>query len=129
MAATCGAVYDGNKRGGKNAGRGLLPDRNRHFLLAFWPIRNDQQHAHGANPVHGSTERFQSRGIDPMSILENHQDRTRPRQCFHLGRESFQRFLPSLLPCQFDCGIASIIPQRQHLSKERRVLDLREALC
>ena len=25
------------------------------------------------NPVHGSTERFQARWVDPMRILENHQ--------------------------------------------------------
>jgi hypothetical protein len=38
-----------------------------------------------------------------------------------LSSERFQRFLPALLRRQFERGIASIVRQRQHFGKERRL--------
>ena len=66
--------------------------------------RHDQQHAKGCDPVHGPTERFQARGVDPMRILENHQHRIGARQRLHLCSERFQRSLPALLRVRSSVG-------------------------
>jgi len=79
------------------AGSALLPDEvdhcadfalcqpidreSRHVRLSdpgrveFRPERHDQQHPKGRHPVHRPTEYFQTRGIGPMRILEDHQHR------------------------------------------------------
>ena len=90
--------------------------------LELRPERDDQQHAKGSHPVHRPTERFKARGVDPMRILENHQHRIGCRQRLQLRGKRFQRFLPPLLRGQFERGIASIVRQRQHFGKQRRVL-------
>jgi hypothetical protein len=41
--------------------------------IEFRPKRHAQQHAHGPNLVHRPTERFQTRRVDPVRILEDHQ--------------------------------------------------------
>jgi len=58
-----------------------------------------------------------------MRILEDHQHRFGARQRFDLRNERFQRSLPALFRGQVERRIASINRQRQHLGKERRVLD------
>ena len=63
-----------------------------------------------------------------MHILKNHQHRIRPRQRLQLCSERFQRFLSPLLRGQFECRVASIVRQRQHFSKQRRVLAWRRTL-
>ena len=82
----------------------------------------DEQHRKGFNSVHRPTERFQARGVDPMRILEDHQHRLLSSQSRELCRQGFQRSLSALLRGQVERGIASIVRQRQHLGKERRVL-------
>ena len=49
---TCGRPI----QGGSNSGRNVT-------------ISNTRK---GSYPVHGSTERFKARGVDPMRILEDH---------------------------------------------------------
>jgi hypothetical protein len=39
-------------------------------------VRNDQQHADGFDPINATTQRFQTRGVNPMNVLEDHQHRT-----------------------------------------------------
>ena len=63
-----------------------------------------------------------------MHILEDHQHRIGSRQRLQLRSERFQRFLPPLLRGQFERRIASIVRQRQHFGKQRRVLAWRKAL-
>ena len=58
-----------------------------------------------------------------MRVLEDHQHRALARQRFHLRNERLQRSLPTLGRGQIERGIASIIRQRQHLGKQRHVLD------
>ena len=45
--------------------------------IEFRPERHDQQPAHGPNLVHSPSERFEARRVDPLHILEDHQDLTR----------------------------------------------------
>ena len=90
--------------------------------LKFRPVRDDQQNAKGCYPVHSSTERFKARGVDPMCILKDHQHWTLARQDLHLRRERFKRSLSALLRGEVERGIATIVRQRQHFGKERRVL-------
>jgi hypothetical protein len=89
--------------------------------LKFWPVRDDQQHAKGFDPIHCATECLKARGIGPMRILENHQHRIGLRQLLHLRSKRFHRSVPALLRHQFECGVAAIVRQRQHLGKERCV--------
>ena len=91
--------------------------------------RYDQQHRKGFNPVHGPTERFQARRIDPMRILEDHQHRLLACQSRELRRQRFQRSLPALFRGQLERGIASIIRERQHLGEECGILDRGRGLC
>jgi hypothetical protein len=93
------------------------------WRLEFRAECHDEQHAKGRDPVHRPTERFEGRGVAPMRILEDHQRRTEAGQGLHLQNERVQRSLPTLLRGQFECRIASIARQREHLGKERRVLN------
>ena len=43
--------------------------------LELWTERHNQQHRKGANPIDDPTERFQARGVGPVRILEDHQQR------------------------------------------------------
>ena len=57
-----------------------------------------------------------------MGILEDHQHRSLACQFSNLCCQGFQRSLPALFRGKIDCGISSIIRQRQHLGKERGIL-------
>ena len=72
----------------------------------------EQQHAKGSYPVYDPAKHFQAGRVGPMRILEDHQHRILACQCFHLGNERFQCFLPPLLWGQVERGIASIVWQR-----------------
>jgi len=57
-----------------------------------------------------------------MGILEDHQHRTLVCQFLHLGDECFQSSLSALLGGNIEYRKTSIVCQRQHLGKQRRVL-------
>ena len=57
-----------------------------------------------------------------MCILEDHQHRILARQGLDLWNERFQRSLPTLLRCQFERRITSVVRQRQHLGKQCRIV-------
>src|SRR5262245_4071091 len=57
-----------------------------------------------------------------MRILEYHQHRSGAGRGCSLRDECFQRSLPGLLWGALERGIASIVWQRHHLGKERRIL-------
>ena len=63
-----------------------------------------------------------------MHVLEDHQHGIGARQRLQLRRERFQRFLSPLLRGQFERRITSVVRQRQHFGKERRILAWRKAL-
>ena len=90
--------------------------------LELGPESYDQQHGKVSIRSTARPNSFQARRIDPMRVLEDHQHRTFACKRLDLRRERFQRFLPTLLRCQFERGITSIIRQRQHFGKERGVL-------
>jgi hypothetical protein len=46
--------------------------------LEFWPEGYEQRHSTGRDPVHCPTESFQTGGVGPMCILEDHQHRVLP---------------------------------------------------
>ena len=58
--------------------------------------RHDKQNRKGSDPVHRPTEHFQASRIDPMRVLQDHQNRLLPSQSRELPRQRFQRFLPAL---------------------------------
>ena len=83
----------------------------------------DQQHVKGCDPVHRPAEHFQARRIDPMRILEDHQHRIVACQSRKLRHQRFERSLPALFRGQIERRMSSIIRQRQHLRKQRGILD------
>ena len=80
--------------------------------LELGPKGYDQQDAAGRGPIHSPAEYLQTGGIGPMRILEDHQHRV--FACKRLDRptQRFKRFLPTLLRCQVECGITSVVWQR-----------------
>ena len=65
--------------------------------LKFRAVCNDQQHAKGSYPLYGSTKRFEACRINPMYVLEDHQDRMLGCQSRKLCGQRFQRSLSALL--------------------------------
>ena len=63
-----------------------------------------------------------------MRIFENHQHGIDPRQRLDVRTKRFQRFLAAELRLDFDRRVASIVGQRQHFGKQRRILGRRRAL-
>jgi hypothetical protein len=43
--------------------------------LKFRAMRNDQQNADAFDPINAATQRFQTRRVYPMNVLEDHQNR------------------------------------------------------
>ena len=66
------------------------------WRLELRPERYDQQHTKGRDPIHDPTQQFEARGIGPMSILENHQNRILACKGPDLYSKGFQRFCPPL---------------------------------
>ena len=81
-----------------------------------------EQHWKSLNSINSPIKRLKTRRIDPMHILENHQHRLLACQRRELWRQSFQRLCLTLLRGQFERRIASVVRQRQHLRKQRRIL-------
>ncbi len=63
-------------------------------------------------------EHFPARRVDPLCILEVHQHWKGPRQDFDLRDERLHGSVRALLRRQFDRWVASIVRQRQHLTKD-----------
>jgi hypothetical protein len=83
---------------------------------------HDQQRAKAPNAVHRPAERFEARRVNPLRILEDHQNWTGARQSLDLRNERLLRSLPALLRGQLDLRVASIVRQRQHVRKEGDIL-------
>ena len=64
-----------------------------------------------------------------MCILEDHQHGRLARQRLGLCNERLHRSLPTLLRGKVEHGIASVVPKRQHLGKQRGVLGKGRGLC
>ena len=88
-----------------------------------------EQRRKSFDSIHGPTERFQARGIGPMRVLEDHQHRLLACQSGKLCGQGFQRFLSTLLRSKVECGIASIVWERQHLGEQRGILFGGRGLC
>src|SRR6476660_1095989 len=82
----------------------------------------NEQRRESFDAIHRPVERLQTRRIDPMYILEDHQHRAMDCQPGKLCRQGFQRSLSALLWSKVEYWIASIVRQREHLGKERGVL-------
>jgi hypothetical protein len=83
----------------------------------FRPKCNEQQNAKGRDSIYNSAERFQTRRIGPMSVLEDHQNRILPGKHFHLQNEGLQGSVSALLRGKVEDRIAPIVRQRQHVGE------------
>jgi hypothetical protein len=63
----------------------------------FRPERHDQQHRKGLDPSHHPTDDFQTRGVDPMRILDDHQHGIFASSGHELRHKCFQRSFPAAL--------------------------------
>ena len=94
----------------------------------FRPESNQYQEPVAHGQVHRPGEQFEAGWIGPMRIFENHQHGIDPRQRLDLRTKRFQRFLTTELRLNFNRRVASIVGQRQHFGKQRRILGRRRAL-
>ena len=94
----------------------------------FRPESNKYQEPVAHGQVHRPGEQFEAGWIGPMRIFENHQHGIDPRQRLDLRTKRFQRFLTTELRLDFNRRVASIVGQRQHFGKQRRILGRRRAL-
>ena len=94
----------------------------------FRPVGNQYQEPMARGQIHRPGEQFEAGWIGPMRIFENHQHGIDPRQRLDLRTKCFQRFLATELRLDFNRRVASIVGQRQHFGKQRRILG-RVALC
>src|SRR4051812_29415809 len=83
----------------------------------------DQQRREGLNSVDGPTEHLAASRINPMHILEDHQNRLLGCQSNKLRGQGFHCSLPTLLRREIKRGIASVVWQRQQLGQERDILN------
>ena len=88
----------------------------------FRPESNKYQEPVAHGQVHHPGEQFEAGWIGPMRIFENHQHGIDPRQRLDLRTKRFQRFLTTELRLNFNRRVASIVGQRQHFGKQRRIL-------
>src|SRR5215471_16247992 len=107
--------------------RWISASYQRSFVVSTAAIASPM-HPKCPHSVYDSTKRFQAGWVGPMRILEDHQHRLLPRQRLYLRGKRLKRFLPALLRCQFEGGIPTIVRQREHLGKERCVLDRARSL-
>ena len=94
----------------------------------FRPESNKYQEPVAHGQVNRPGEQFEAGWIGPMRIFENHQHGIDPRQRLDVRTKSFQRFLTTELRLNFNRRVASIVGQRQHFGKQRRILGRRRAL-
>ena len=94
----------------------------------FRPESDKQQEPVALGPVHRPGEQFEAGRIGPMRIFENHQHGIDPHQHLEVRTKRFQRFLTTELRLNFNRRVASIVGQRQHFGKQRRILGRRRAL-
>src|SRR5262249_9497788 len=90
--------------------------------LELRPKRHQPQHTESSYPIYGSTKGFDTGGISPMRIFENHQQRIGARQPLRLCRQGIQRFLTALLRCQIEGRIPTVVWYRQQFSEKRAIL-------
>ena len=88
----------------------------------FRPERNKQQQPVARGQFHRPGEKFEAGRIGPMRILENHQHGIDPRQRLDVRTKRFQRLLTTELRLDLNRGVASVVGQRQHFGKQRRIL-------
>jgi hypothetical protein len=70
-------------------------------------VRYNQQRRKRLQTVHGPTNYFKAGWVEPVHVLENHQDRVGTRQSLQLGRQRIQCLLAPLLSFEFEDRIAS----------------------
>jgi len=66
-------------------------------MLKLRPKGDNQQDRQPAHPFEHQVEPLARGRIDPMPILENHQNGPHPRQSFELMQQSLEKHLPLAL--------------------------------
>jgi len=87
--------------------------------LVFRPEGDQHQYRQGADALDRQIEHFERGRIGPVGVLEQHQYRLLPRQCFELVEQGCQGQPPLLRRAQSERWIAVAGRDRQQRSKER----------
>jgi hypothetical protein len=87
--------------------------------LVFRPEGDQHQYWQGADALDRQIEHFERTRIGPVDVLEQHQDRSLPRQCFELVEQGRERQAALLRRAQCERRIAVAGRDRQQGSKER----------
>ncbi len=100
--------------------------KRRHMRLAdpgrgeLRPKGDDQHCAKVRHSVDQSAENIERRGIDPVRVLQHHEDRRLLRQSHEYGEQRCNRPLLLLARRHFDCGISLRGRDRQQSGEVRR---------
>ena len=77
---------------------------------------DDEQDRQPRDPIERQVEQFARGRVDPMRVLEHHQDRPAPRQGFELMQQRFEQHLALALRAEVELGGG--IRQRQQLGQQ-----------
>jgi hypothetical protein len=88
--------------------------------LVFRPEGDQHQYRQGADALDRQIEHFERGRIGPVGVLEHHQYRFLPRQCFELVEQGRQGQAALLRRAQCERRIAAASGDRQQGSEERR---------
>jgi len=87
--------------------------------LVFRPESDQHHYRQGTDALDRQIEHFERSRIGPVGVLEQHQYRFLPRQCFQLVKQCRQSQSPLLRRAQCQRGIAVAGRDRQQGSEER----------
>ena len=73
-------------------------------LLKLWPKGDDQQDRQPARAVDRQVEQFARGRVDPVGVLEDHQNGLAPRDGFELTQQCFEQHLTLALRAEIKVG-------------------------
>jgi hypothetical protein len=73
-------------------------------LLKLRAEGDDQQERQSPNSIDRQIHQFTRGRVDPMRILENHQDRAAPRHRFELVQQRFEQHFAFALQAEVEIG-------------------------
>ena len=89
---------------------------------------HDEQCRESLDKIHGQAKHLEARRIDPVHILENHQQWLLARQSRKSCRQGLQRSLPALQRGKIERRKTSVVRKREEFAEKCGILDGRRGL-